>query len=150
MRAIIQKSGKASVEVEGEITGKINNGLVILLGVTHADTEEDINYLVEKITNLRLFDEEGKYFEKSILDTTKELLVISQFTLYASTRKGRRPDFNEAAKGEIAEPIYEKFCEKLREKGLKVETGKFGAMMNVNLVNQGPVTIILDSQDKNG
>ena len=150
MRAIIQKSGAASVEVDGSKTGEIKSGLVVLLGITNSDTDEDIDYLTEKISNLRLFDSEGKYFEKSVLDTTKELLVISQFTLYASTRKGRRPDFNEAAKAEIAEPIYEKFCEKLKEKGLKVETGKFGAMMYVNLVNEGPVTIILDSQDKNG
>jgi len=147
MKAVIQKTGNAKVEVEGKITGEIQKGLVILLGITNTDTDKDLDYICDKVLNLRLFDEGEKYFEKSILDTTKEILVISQFTLYASCKKGRRPDFINAAKGEFAEPIYNKFIEKMRENGIKVETGIFGAMMNVSLTNEGPVTIILDSKE---
>lgn len=145
MRAVIQKSGNASVEINGEIKGKIDKGLVILLGVTNSDSEEDAEYLAEKITHMRLFDENDSYFEKSILEMSKEVLVISQFTLYASTKKGRRPDFIDAAKSETAKPLYELFMKKLEEKGLKVERGEFGAMMKVSLENIGPVTIILES-----
>ena len=147
MRAVVQKSGEASVEVEGEITGKITKGLVILLGITDTDTDKDIDFMADKIANLRLFDEEDKYFEKSITDTTKEILLISQFTLYGDCRKGRRPDFVNAAKAEIAEPIYNKLIDKLRILGLNVQTGVFRAMMKVSLTNEGPVTIILDSKE---
>lgn len=147
MKAVIQKSGYAKVEVDGKITGEIQKGLVVLLGITNDDTEKDTDFMVDKITNLRLFEEGEKYFEKSVLDTTKEVLVISQFTLYASCKKGRRPDFINAAKGEFAEPMYNKLIEKLRVTGIKVETGVFGAMMNVSLTNEGPITIILDSKE---
>ncbi len=147
MRAIIQKSGPAKVVIEGKVNGKIDEGLVILVGITNTDTEKDIEYLVEKIANLRLFEEGEKYFEKSILESSKKILVISQFTLYASCKKGRRPDFIAAAKPDFAIPVYEKFITSLKEKGLSVETGEFGAMMEVSLVNMGPVTIILDSQE---
>jgi len=146
MRAIIQKSGEANVEIEGKIYSEIKGGYVILLGITHADTEKDMDYIVEKICNLRLFEEGEKYFEKSIIETKGEILLISQFTLYADTKKGRRPDFINAAKRDFAEPLYDKVVVSLKEKGLAVKTGVFGAMMKVSLRNDGPVTIILDSQ----
>ena len=146
MRAVIQKSGKASVEIEGKIYSEIQEGLVILLGITPSDTEKDVDYIVEKICNLRLFEEGDKYFEKSVTDMGKEILLISQFTLYAETNKGRRPDFVNAAKREFAEPMYEKVVAELKNKGLSVKTGVFGAMMKVSLRNDGPITIILDSQ----
>lgn len=149
MKAVIQKSGKASVEVEGKITGEINKGLVILLGITNSDTEKDVDLMADKIANLRLFDEDEKYFEKSVSDTTKEILLISQFTLYGDCRKGRRPDFVNAAKAEIAEPLYNKLVEKLKSLGLNVQTGVFRAMMKVTLVNEGPITIILESNITN-
>jgi D-tyrosyl-tRNA(Tyr) deacylase len=145
MKVVIQKSGKASVEVEGKITGQIEKGLVILLGITNSDTEKDVEFIADKIANLRLFDEGEKYFEKSVTDTTKEILLISQFTLYGDCRKGRRPDFINAAKAEIAEPLYNNLVTKLKSLGLNVQTGVFRAMMKVSLTNEGPVTIILDS-----
>lgn len=145
MKTVIQKSGPAKVEVSGEVIGQINNGLVILLGVKPGDDSKDIDYLVEKIANLRLFQKGEKYFEESLQENGKEALVISQFTLYASCKKGRRPDFGNAAKGDIAEPLYEEFITKLRKKGIKVETGVFGAEMQVSLTNEGPITIILES-----
>ena len=146
MKVVIQKSGPASVEVDDKIVGEISSGLVILLGITNDDTEKDIDFLVDKIVNLRLFPNNEKHFDKSIKDVEKEILLISQFTLYASTHKGRRPDFGEAAKGDVARPLYELFISKLREQDLKVATGEFGAMMKVNLLNEGPVTIILESR----
>lgn len=146
MKVVLQKSGPARVEIENKVHGEIKSGIVLLIGITHDDTEKDIEYLVEKITNLRIFESEGKYFEKSILEVGEEILAISQFTLYASCRKGRRPDFIEAAKPEIAKPLYDKFIEKLKEKGLTVQTGVFGADMQVHLVNQGPITLIIDSK----
>jgi len=147
MKVVIQKSGPASVIIEGKPKKEISGGLVILLGITNGDTEKDIDYLVEKISNLRLFDDNEKSFNKSVLETKKEILIISQFTLYASCKKGRRPDFSTAAKGDIAKPLYEKFIKKLKEKELKVETGEFAAMMEVNISNQGPITIIIDTKD---
>lgn len=146
MRAVIQKVKKASCTVENEVTGQIGQGLVVLLGITHDDTEKDIEHLAEKIINLRLFATEDKYFEKSLLDVQGELLVISQFTLYADTSKGRRPSFTEAAKPEEANELYKKFIETLKEKGVKTEQGVFGAMMDIELLNSGPVTIIVDSK----
>ena len=147
MKVVIQKSGPANVIIEGKTKRAISEGLVILLGITDGDTEKDIDYLVEKIANLRLFADKDNHFNKSILETSKEILLISQFTLYASCKKGRRPDFAAAAKGEVAKPLYEKFVEKLRAKELKVETGEFAAMMEVNISNQGPITIIIDTKD---
>jgi len=147
MKVVIQKSGPANVVIEKTTKREIREGLVILLGITDGDTEKDIDYLVEKISNLRLFADEDNHFNKSILETSKEVLLISQFTLYASCKKGRRPDFAAAAKGEVAKPLYEKFVEKLRAKALKVETGEFAAMMEVNISNQGPITIIIDTKD---
>ncbi|MFD2926074.1 D-aminoacyl-tRNA deacylase [Halobacillus naozhouensis] len=147
MRAVIQRAVNASVEVEQEQMGAIQEGLVVLLGVTHEDTEEDARYLANKIPHLRIFeDEEGK-MNRSLHDVKGGLLSISQFTLYGDTRKGRRPNFMEAAKPDIASQLYERFNEMVRGEGIKVETGKFGSMMNVQLTNTGPVTLILDSKN---
>lgn len=146
MKIVLQKSGPARVEIDGKVHGQIKKGIVLFIGITQDDNEQDIEYLSEKIANLRIFECEGKYFEKSILEIGTEILAISQFTLYASCRKGRRPDFAEAAKPDIAKPLYEQFITKLREKGLQVETGVFGADMQVHLVNEGPITLIIDSK----
>lgn len=146
MKVIIQKSGPASVEINGKEKRSIEKGLVILLGIAQDDSESDIDYLVEKISNLRIFPNEEKHFDSSILDSKESILLISQFTLYSSCKKGRRPDFGQAAKPEIAEPLYNKFTDKLKAQGIPVETGEFGAMMQVNLTNQGPITIIIDSK----
>lgn len=147
MRAVIQRVTRASVSIDGEIVGAIDAGLVILLGVKHGDTEADAKFLAEKCANLRIFaDEEGK-FNRSALDVSSEFLAISQFTLYGDARKGRRPSFIEAAPPEISEPLYLKFVEYLKETGLKVATGKFGAMMLVEILNDGPVTLILESKE---
>ncbi|MFE8696840.1 D-aminoacyl-tRNA deacylase [Cytobacillus sp. FJAT-53684] len=146
MRVVVQRSKKASVTVDEEIVGSIVKGFVLLVGVTHEDTVEDAHYLAEKIANLRVFeDEEGK-MNLSILDYGGEILSISQFTLYGDCRKGRRPNFMDAARPEHAVTIYEALNASLQEKGFKVETGKFGAMMDVQLINDGPVTLILESK----
>lgn len=147
MRAVIQRAKNASVTVDQEVIGQIDHGFVILLGVTHEDTEKDIDTLVNKIIHLRIFeDEEGK-MNRSLLDTKGSILSISQFTLYADTRKGRRPSFVKAAKPDYADELYQLFNRKLKEAGVHVETGKFGAMMDVQLTNVGPVTIILETKD---
>ncbi len=148
MKVIIQKSGYAKVEVDERIIGEINSGYVILLGITNGDTEKEIDYLIEKIANLRLFENEEKYFDKSIIDVNKEILLISQFTLYADCDKGRRPDFGNSAKSEYAKPLYENFIERLKAKNIKVSKGEFGAMMKVSLTNEGPITIILESNNQ--
>tara|TARA_B100001996_G_scaffold106659_3_gene80402 strand:+ start:8977 stop:9420 length:444 start_codon:yes stop_codon:yes gene_type:complete len=146
VKALIQRVSSGSVEVDKKIVGSINKGLVIFIGITHNDSEKEINYLTNKILNLRIFgDENTDNFEKSVLDNQGELLIISQFTLYGDTKKGRRPSFVNSAKSDYASQIYNKFVEKLREEQIKVETGIFGAKMTVNIVNEGPVTLILDS-----
>ncbi|MEB3102012.1 D-aminoacyl-tRNA deacylase [Ferviditalea candida] len=146
MRIVAQRSKEAQVSVSGEIVGKIGKGLVLLVGVTHEDKDRDADYLAEKIANLRIFeDEEGK-MNHSVLDIGGQVLSISQFTLYGDCRKGRRPNFMNAAGPEHAVRIYEQFNDALRRRGLKVETGVFGAMMDVALTNWGPVTLILDSK----
>ncbi|HLS35410.1 MAG TPA: D-aminoacyl-tRNA deacylase [Bacillota bacterium] len=148
MRVVIQRSNKAHVTVDEEVIGSIDHGLVVLLGVTHDDTEEDIDYLVNKIVNLRIFeDEEGK-MNLSLKDVKGNILSISQFTLYADTSRGRRPSFVDAAKPDQALDLYERFNKRIEEEGVHVETGEFGQMMNVSLVNHGPTTIIIDSKDK--
>lgn len=148
MKAVIQRAKDASVSIAGETVGEIDNGLVVLLGVTHEDTEEDVQYLVNKIIHLRIFeDDEGK-MNLSLKDTGGSILSISQFTLYADTRKGRRPSFVKAAKPEEADRLYEEFNSALRKEGIHVETGQFGAMMDVRLTNRGPVTIIIDSKER--
>ncbi|MGG0667520.1 D-aminoacyl-tRNA deacylase [Sporosarcina koreensis] len=146
MKVVLQRSGNASVTVDGEVTGSIRNGYVLLVGITHDDTEQDAEYIAKKVAGLRLWeDEEGK-MNRSIDEVDGEILSVSQFTLYGDVRKGRRPSFIEAARPEKAEPIWKHFNKALREQGLKVETGVFGAMMDVSLVNDGPVTIIIESK----
>jgi len=148
VKAVLQRASNASVTVREKIVGSIDNGFVLLLGVTHGDTEEDIEYLVRKIVNLRIFeDEEGK-MNLSLKDIHGSILSISQFTLYADTKKGRRPSIIDAAKPDLALDLYEKFNERLQAEGIKVETGVFGEMMDVSFTNVGPVTIIIDSKDK--
>lgn len=146
MKVVLQRSKAASVSVNGETVGEITSGLVLLVGVTHEDTEEDCRYLADKIIHLRIFEDENMKMNHSLLDVGGEILSISQFTLYGDCRKGRRPNFMAAAKPDEAERLYEVFNDMLREKGLKVETGKFGAMMDVQLINDGPVTLILESK----
>ena len=148
MKALLQRASKASVTVDGEVVGRIGNGLVILLGVATGDTERDAKYLAEKILGLRIFgDSEGK-FNFSVIDLKGELLAVSQFTLIADTKKGRRPSFTDAALPDEAAALFEKFVAYLRESSLKVETGRFQAHMLVDIQNNGPVTIMLDSREK--
>ena len=146
MRVVVQRSKEAKVTVEGKVTGSIAKGFVVLVGVTHDDQEKDAAFLAEKVANLRVFEDENGKMNLSLLDVAGEVLSVSQFTLYGDCRKGRRPNFMDAARPEHANGIYEQFNSKLREKGLKVETGVFGAMMDVQLTNDGPVTLIIDSQ----
>jgi D-tyrosyl-tRNA(Tyr) deacylase len=146
MKALIQRVNRAKVTVDNRTTGEIGQGILVLLGITHEDSEKDVNYLVEKIVNLRIFGGEGKSsFGKSVIEIGGSLLVVSQFTLYGSTKKGRRPDFTAAAKPDFANGLYEMFIDKARETGIKVETGEFGAMMDVELINSGPVTFMIES-----
>lgn len=149
MRVVIQKVKKASVTVEGKTIAEINKGLLILVGIENADTDEDIEYLVKKITQLRIFDDENGVMNLSVKDVEAELIVVSQFTLQASTKKGNRPSYIRAAKPDFSIPTYENFVSKIEQTmGKKVGTGKFGAMMEVALINDGPVTIIIDSKQK--
>lgn len=147
MKVVIQRARDASVTVEEKVVGEIDNGLVLLLGVTHEDTLEDINYLVQKIINLRIFEDENGKMNLSLKDVNGQVLSISQFTLYGDTRKGRRPSFIKAAKPEYANELYEKFNEELRKHEVHVETGVFGAMMDVRLTNVGPVTFTIESNE---
>lgn len=146
MRAVIQRVSVASVEISNEVVGEIGAGLLVLLGVARDDTREDADYLAEKITNLRVFDDDEGKMNRSLLETVGEMLVVSQFTLYGDVRRGRRPSYSHAAEPEKANELYEYFVERVRSIGLKVETGVFQAMMEVSLVNDGPVTILLDSR----
>lgn len=146
MRTVIQRVKSSSVTVSGEIVGKIGKGLLVLLGVSDEDTEKDANYLVEKTLNLRIFEDSEDKMNLSLLDIKGEILVVSQFTLYGDARKGRRPSFIKAAPPEKANQLYEYFVSELSKQVSRVETGKFQAMMDVALVNDGPVTILLDSQ----
>lgn len=146
MRVVLQRSGPASVKVDGEVTGSIEKGYVLLVGITHDDTVEDAKYIAGKVANLRLWEDgEGK-MNHSILEVGGDILSVSQFTLYANTSKGRRPSYIDAARPDQADELWNTFNELLEQEGLKVETGIFGAMMDVNLVNDGPVTIIIDSK----
>lgn len=148
MRVVIQRVSRASVRVDGEIVGEIGQGALILVGVRVGDTEDDVRYLAGKITGLRIFADGDKHFENSLMETGGSALVVSQFTLYADTRKGRRPSFVEAAQPAEAKRLYELLVSELRNQGLTVETGRFGAMMDVEPVNDGPVTIIIESEDR--
>jgi D-tyrosyl-tRNA(Tyr) deacylase len=148
MRALLQRVTSASVEVDGTEIGSIGPGLLVLLGVSSDDSESDVEYLVPKIINLRIFADDDGRFNRSALDVQAEILVVSQFTLYADTRRGRRPDFTRAAPPDLAGQLYERMVELLRETGLAVSTGRFQAYMQVRSQNDGPVTILLDSADR--
>lgn len=146
MRAVVQRVSRAKVTVGGEITGEIGPGLLVLLGVAHSDTEADADYLVGKISGLRVFeDKEGK-MNRAVSEIGGAVLAVSQFTLYGDVRRGKRPSFDAAARPEQARQLYEYFVEQMRAQGLRCETGRFQATMDVELVNDGPVTILLDSQ----
>lgn len=144
MRAVVQRVSSASVRVDGETVGACGRGLLVLIGARHEDTSESATRLAAKIARLRIFPDEAGRFDRSLLDIGGEALVVSQFTLLADTRKGNRPSFTDAAAPEQAEPLVARFVEGLRAEGLTVETGRFGAQMEVELVNDGPVTIVLD------
>lgn len=146
MRAVVQKVKNAQVLSEGKLSGEIGQGLVIFLGVTHDDTEEDAKYLAEKIANLRIFEDSDDKLNLSVQDVGGEIMSVSQFTLYGDCRKGRRPSFTQAAKPEWANELYERFNDYLRKEGLNVATGVFQTQMEVSLVNDGPVTMLLDSK----
>lgn len=149
MIAVIQRVSESAVKIDGVIKGQINVGLMVLLGIEDADTYEDIEWLSKKIVNLRIFPDDNGVMNKSILDAGGDILLISQFTLHASTKKGNRPSYIKAAKPDFAIPMYEKFILALeQELGKKIETGEFGADMKVSLVNDGPVTIIIDSKNR--
>lgn len=146
MKAVVQRSKESSVTVDGNVIGKIDKGLVVLLGIREDDTLEDLDYIVKKVVNLRIFDDENGVMNKSILDVGGDILSISQFTLQADTKKGNRPSYVHAMKGEEAVKLYEEFNKRISE-FVHVETGEFGADMKVQIYNDGPVTIILDSND---
>ncbi|MBE7007726.1 MAG: D-tyrosyl-tRNA(Tyr) deacylase [Ruminococcaceae bacterium] len=147
MRAVLSKVKSACVRVDGNVVGEIGEGFLILLGVTHEDTETQCRKLADKLCSLRIFDDENDKINLSLDDVGGEILVVSQFTLYGNCRKGRRPEFLSAARPELAIPLYEKFIELCREKGYRVATGEFGAHMEVESVNNGPFTLIVDTDD---
>lgn len=146
MRGVIQRVSRAKVTVNDEVVGSIGNGLLLLLGVGHDDTQDDIDYLSDKVTKLRIFEDENEKMNLSLLDVKGELLVVSQFTLYGDLRKGKRPNFMNAAPPQIAEQMYLDFVAKCKEYEIRVETGVFGEHMDVELVNDGPVTIMIDTK----
>ena len=151
MKVVLQRVKSSSVTVNGEVIGKIGKGLNLLVGIAATDTDREIEWLVNKCLNLRLFPagDDGKW-DKSVTDISGEILVVSQFTLYGDCRKGRRPSFSESAAPNVAEPIYNRFVAKLRDSDLKIETGKFGAMMDVEIINDGPVTLLLERNATDG
>ncbi len=146
MRAVVQRVSRASVKVGDEITGEIEKGLLVLLGVAHEDTEADADYLAEKIAGLRVFEDDAGKMNLSVIDVEGSVLAVSQFTLFGDVRRGKRPSFDEAARPELARRLYEHFVERVRKLGLRCETGRFQQMMEVELVNSGPVTILMDSK----
>lgn len=149
MIAVIQRASEASVTVSNHIKGRIGQGLVVLLGIEEADSAEDIHWLAKKIANLRIFDDDDGVMNQSVIDVEGDILLISQFTLHASTKKGNRPSYIKAAKPDIAVPLYEQFIDvQSRELGKEIYTGEFGADMKVQLVNDGPVTILIDTKNK--
>lgn len=145
MRAVVQRVSRAQVTVADELTGTVNKGLLVLVGVTEGDTEKDAQYLADKVTGLRIFEDENGKMNLSVKDVGGKILSVSQFTLYGDCRKGKRPSFDKAARPEAANMLYEKFNELCRQQGVQVETGVFRSHMQVELVNDGPVTILLDS-----
>ena len=146
MRVIVQRATQAKVTVDGKVTGQIEHGLMLLVGLTHEDGLKDLEYCAKKVANLRIFEDEAGKMNLSVTDVSGAILSISQFTLYGETKKGNRPSFIEAARPEVAEPLYHQFNQILRDSyGLKVETGVFGAMMDVSFTNNGPVTLIVES-----
>ncbi len=145
MRAVLTRVKSASVTIEGRVAGKIGQGFLILLGVTHEDTEAQAVKLADKLTGLRIFEDENGKMNQGLESVDGQILVVSQFTLYGNCRKGRRPDFLAAARPEVAIPLYEKFVQLIRDKGIHVETGEFGAEMLVESVNDGPVTLVVDT-----
>jgi len=146
MRAVVQRVSESSVTVDGEVVGSIGPGLMVLLGVTHEDTEKEADYLADKIINLRIFSDDAGKMNRSLRDTEGEMLVVSQFTLYGDCRKGRRPSFIQAAGPDKGNALYEYFVKKVRDNGVATATGRFGAMMDVSLINDGPVTLIVESK----
>jgi D-tyrosyl-tRNA(Tyr) deacylase len=146
MRAVIQRVKEARVEVEGEVAGRIGEGILLFLGIRKDDTQDDIKYLVEKVLGLRMFDDDAGKMNLSITDVGGEILVVPQFTLYGDCRKGRRPSFDEAASSDMAERLYDIFVEEVKKRGINVQTGRFRAIMDIHLTNSGPVTILLDSR----
>ncbi|WP_078432436.1 D-aminoacyl-tRNA deacylase [Metabacillus halosaccharovorans] len=146
MKVVVQRAVQAKVTVDEKVVGKIDKGVMVLVGITHDDTEADAEYLAEKIAHLRIFEDETGKMNHSILDVGGQVLSVSQFTLYGDCRKGRRPNYMNAAKPDVANELYESFNRILREKGLQVETGVFGAMMDVQFTNVGPVTLIIESK----
>jgi D-tyrosyl-tRNA(Tyr) deacylase len=149
MRTLIQRVQHASVTIDGKIKSQIGNGMLVLVGIEDRDTQEDIEWLTKKIANLRIFDDENGVMNRSVIDVKGEVMVVSQFTLHASTKKGNRPSYIHASKPDIAIPMYEAFCTEMKlQIGKEVQTGTFGADMKVELLNDGPVTIWIDSQNK--
>ena len=149
MRAVIQRVSKASVTIEGKVNGQIGTGLLVLLGIEDADTKEDIHWLSNKIVNLRIFNDDDGVMNRSVTDVKGNILLISQFTLHASTKKGNRPSYIKASKPEVAVPLYEKMIHQLEmDSGKKIQTGIFGADMKVALLNDGPVTIVIDTKNR--
>jgi D-tyrosyl-tRNA(Tyr) deacylase len=149
MKVVVQRVSQASVTIDDKMVATITNGLLVLLGIIDDDTQEDINWLCNKITNLRIFGDENDVMNNSLLDVNGDAIVVSQFTLHANTKKGNRPSYIKAAKPEVAIPLYESFVKQLESNlGKKVQTGVFGADMKVQLLNDGPVTIIIDTQNK--
>ena len=148
MKAVLQRVQHASVKVDEQVIGQISQGFLILLGICHQDTQEDINYLVKKISQMRIFEDQNGKMNLSLKDIEGQVLIISQFTLFASTKKGNRPGFTDSAPPSLAIPLYEKFIEDFKSTAIPVQTGEFGADMKLELLNDGPVTIIVDSQDR--
>ena len=146
MRAVVQRVASSRVTVDERVIGEVKKWLLVLLGVTHDDTSKDVDYMVDKVTNLRIFEDENDKMNLSLKDIGGEVMAVSQFTLYGDARKGRRPSFSDAARPDVANPLYEEFVEKLRAQGITVGTGEFGAHMMVELTNDGPVTILLESK----
>lgn len=149
MRTVIQRVQHCSVTIDGEVKSKTGNGMLVLVGIEDRDTQEDIEWLCKKIANLRIFDDENGVMNRSVIETGGEIMVVSQFTLHASTKKGNRPSYIHASKPDIAIPMYEAFCAEMGlQLGKEVATGSFGADMKIELLNDGPVTILIDSQNK--